>query len=321
MKSLCETSLIPVEEPDECWRQDLYRTLGAVDFVAPGAQYTGAIQASRLSHLKLATMAGSAMRLSRAHSSVMEGDELLVIMLMVTGSATVEQYNRRIALKPGEMVFCDMTRPMSLGFPGPYRVKLLAFPRRLLGLPEERLQQLTATPIRPDTTMASLVAAHLQRLVDIAARCPSPSGAPLASSTLDLLSLLAEEQVPPRPTTPVGLDRLQEIKRFIEQNIADPDLTPQSVAHANSISVRYLHKLFLADSGTVGQWIQQCRLQKCRTELARRDATKRSIAGVARQWGFTSPSHFSRAFRSLYGVSPAEWRGSDTKEPTKAVRG
>ncbi|MFF2502388.1 helix-turn-helix domain-containing protein [Streptomyces sp. NPDC058067] len=28
---------------------------------------------------------------------------------------------------------------------------------------------------------------------------------------------------------------------------------------------------------------------------------------VAR-WGFISPSHFSRAFREMYGMSPTQWR-------------
>ncbi|MFD1277666.1 helix-turn-helix domain-containing protein [Streptomyces kaempferi] len=161
--------------------------------------------------------------------------------------------------------------------------------------------------------MGSLVAAFLTQLVDTAADCPAVTGVPLASSAIDLLGLLAEEQVGLRSHASAGLDRLLEIKRFIEQNINDPDLTPQTVARANSISVRYLHKLFQADGGTAGQWIQRCRLQKCRSELAGLDATKRSISGVAHRWGFTSASHFSRAFRSLYGISPAEWRDPSVK--------
>ncbi|MEU5391505.1 helix-turn-helix domain-containing protein [Streptomyces tibetensis] len=32
------------------------------------------------------------------------------------------------------------------------------------------------------------------------------------------------------------------------------------------------------------------------------------VAAVARRWGFTSPSHFSRAFRAAYGTTPREWQ-------------
>ncbi|MGW0964073.1 AraC family transcriptional regulator [Streptomyces gelaticus] len=32
------------------------------------------------------------------------------------------------------------------------------------------------------------------------------------------------------------------------------------------------------------------------------------MAAVAQRWGFVSPSHFSRAFRATYGMSPREWQ-------------
>ncbi|MDX2681609.1 AraC family transcriptional regulator [Streptomyces sp. NY05-11A] len=34
----------------------------------------------------------------------------------------------------------------------------------------------------------------------------------------------------------------------------------------------------------------------------------RTIAAVAGRWGFLSAAHFSRVFRSAYGLSPREWR-------------
>ncbi|MFF2198440.1 AraC family transcriptional regulator, partial [Streptomyces sp. NPDC058157] len=31
---------------------------------------------------------------------------------------------------------------------------------------------------------------------------------------------------------------------------------------------------------------------------------------VAQRWGFVSPSHFSRAFRAAYGMTPREWQAA-----------
>ncbi|WP_162468009.1 helix-turn-helix domain-containing protein [Streptomyces adustus] len=295
------------------WRQALHSTLGVVDVAVPDGRDVEAVRAFRLGHLKLATAEGGGMRLARVRQPIEEDGGLLVVILVDRGAAVVEQDDRQVFLKPGEMVFYDLARPMSLEFPDPFRVKLLVLPRQLIGLREDQLHRITATSIRPDATMSSLVAAFLTHLVDTAADLPAATGVPLASSAIDLLTLLAEEHLSLSSQASAGLDRLLEIKRFIEQNIKDPDLTPQAVAHANSISVRYLHKLFRADGGTVGQWIQRCRLQKCRSELAGLDATRRSISAVAHQWGFTSAPHFSRAFRSLYGISPAEWRDPGAK--------
>jgi AraC-type DNA-binding domain-containing proteins len=314
--SLCETEVTPQAEGP--WHQALHSMLGVVDAAVPDGRHVGTIRTLRLGHLQLAALEGGELRLRRAQRPNPQNNGLLVVMLVDEGAAVVEHDDRRVFLKPGELVFCDLARPMSLEFPGPVRAKFLVLPRRLIGLREDHLDRVVATPIRPDTTMGSLVTAFLTQLVDTAADCPTATGVPLASSAIDLLTLLAEEQVSLTSQASPSLDRLLQIKRFVEQNIDDPNLTPKTVAHANSISVRYLHKLFQADGETVGQWIQRCRLQKCRGELAGLDATKRSIAAVAHRWGFTSASHFSRSFRSLYGISPAEWRdpgGKVFKEP------
>lgn len=305
----------PAEEEEGHWRRVLHGALGAVDVAGPDDRRSGAIRTFRLSHVKVATIEGVALRLCRSQPSAAREDGLLVVMLVVSGTAVVEQDERQVRLAPGDMVFYDSARPVSLEFPDQFRVKLLVLPRRLIGLREEHLRRIIATAIRPDTAMGPMAAGFVTHLVDSAADCPAPAAVALACGAIDLLSLLAEELVALRSPASAGPDRLPEIKRFIELHLRDPDLTPQTVAHANAISVRYLHKLFRADGDTAGQWIQRCRLQKCRGELAGPDATRRSIAAVAHQWGFTSASHFSRAFRSLYGISPAEWRDPGGKVP------
>jgi len=102
---------------------------------------------------------------------------------------------------------------------------------------------------------------------------------------------------------------------FIDRHLADPDVTPEVIARAHHISVRYLHRLFEAEDITVSRWIQRRRLQECRRELARREVAGRTIAAVARRWGFTSAAHFSRVFRATYGMSPVEWRDSAARAP------
>ncbi|MER6538880.1 helix-turn-helix domain-containing protein [Streptomyces sp900105755] len=303
------------------WHQALHSTLGVVDAAVPDGRPEGTIRTFQLGHLRLATLEGDALRLRMAPRPIPQGDDFLVVMLMDTGVATVEQDDHRAVLPPGAMVFTDMARPRALEFTDSFRAQFLVLSRRLIGLREDQFDRLVVTPIRPDTTMSSLGAAFLAQLVDTAADCPEAAGMSLTRSAIDLLALLAEEQLSLWSQTSPGPDRLLQIKKFVEQHIDEPDLTPQTIARANSISVRYLHKLFQADGETVGQWIQRCRLQKCRSELAGLDATKRSISAVAHRWGFTSASHFSRAFRSLYGISPAEWRDPGRKSLTEPMAG
>ncbi|MFC3572373.1 helix-turn-helix transcriptional regulator [Streptomyces yaanensis] len=80
------------------------------------------------------------------------------------------------------------------------------------------------------------------------------------------------------------------------------------IADAHNMSVRYLHKLFEQEEITVSRWILRQRLERCRRDLLRATGTAPTVARVARRWGFVSPSHFSRAFRAAYGMSPREWQ-------------
>ncbi|WP_461122268.1 helix-turn-helix transcriptional regulator [Saccharothrix stipae] len=56
------------------------------------------------------------------------------------------------------------------------------------------------------------------------------------------------------------------------------------------------------------QWIIAERLQGARQDLIRPDNHSRTVAMIARQWGFTDPTHFTRRFRAAYGMTPSEWR-------------
>ena len=90
-------------------------------------------------------------------------------------------------------------------------------------------------------------------------------------------------------------------------NFLGVDLSPAMIAQKHHISLRYLHLIFSEQGTTVGTWLRSRRLAKCRGELAnlRND---RSVTEIAMNWGFSDVAHFSRSFRSAYGVSPLRFR-------------
>ncbi|MFE9445141.1 helix-turn-helix domain-containing protein [Streptomyces sp. NPDC006602] len=137
----------------------------------------------------------------------------------------------------------------------------------------------------------------------------------LAGNVVDLLTVLADEQLGRiSQGTPSGdAAMLLQLRTFIGRHLADPELTPEVIARAHRISVRYLHKLFEGEDTTVSRWIQSRRLEACRRDLLHREATNRTVVAVAQRWGFTSAAHFSRVFRDAYGMPPSEWR--DTHRP------
>lgn len=95
----------------------------------------------------------------------------------------------------------------------------------------------------------------------------------------------------------------QRVRQYVLENLRDPELSVPRIAAALQFSPRYLHKLFQDEQVSLMRWVQQQRLQACRHELAHRGT--RTVSDVAYDWGFSHPSHFSRAYRRLFGVAPS----------------
>lgn len=106
---------------------------------------------------------------------------------------------------------------------------------------------------------------------------------------------------------------MARIHAFVRENPGDARLTPAAIAAAHHISLRYLHKLFHQDGHTVAGWVRERRLEQCRRDLADPRLAAQSITAIAARWGFTSPTHFSQAFRSAYGHSPSQFRRQCTQ--------
>lgn len=240
-----------------------------------------------------------------------------------------------LALQPGDICFYDANHPPSLDFPDRCLLKVFLVPREELGLTDGDLRRVVATPVAGSSRLGTLLSPFLSELADTAVSAEPLVGEMLTRNAVNLLATLATEQSgqqtrpgqpgqPGRsgPTATVGAPGghrsplVARVLRFIDEHLADADLSPEVIAGAHHISVRYLHKLFQDEGTTVGRWIQRRRLEECRRDLVLGVRNRRTIASVAGRWGFLSATHFSRVFRAAYGMSPSEWRDSAGQVPT-----
>lgn len=104
------------------------------------------------------------------------------------------------------------------------------------------------------------------------------------------------------------LELLRRITRRIHRQLADPELSPRSIAAAEHISVGHLHRLFAEQDYTVSAWIRRLRLEHARQQLTDPGRGDGQIHRVAARWGFADHSTFTRAFRLAYGMSPQDYR-------------
>src|SRR5260370_34573155 len=88
------------------------------------------------------------------------------------------------------------------------------------------------------------------------------------------------------------------------------------VAAAHHISERHLYNILGASGITLADWIRKQRLERCRNDIAASASHATPIASIARRWGFTDPSSFTRMFKNAYGMSPPESRPHDNTPPS-----
>ncbi|MGW2251736.1 AraC-like ligand-binding domain-containing protein [Kitasatospora sp. NPDC001660] len=238
----------------------------------------------------------------------------LILSLQERGTALKEQDGRESVIRPGEFSITDTSRVFRKKIEEGFVFTSFHFPRAELDVPERDLRALTATPFSGTEGSAALVATYLSRMAREAQVLDEAVGRRAASTALDLLALLVDDRSGrSRQQAPRNAASLERVKDHILRNLRDPDLCPSTIAEANFISVRFLHKLFHLENTTVSSWIRAQRLERCSRDLLRPVAAELGIAGIARRWGFANSSHFSRAFRAAYGMPPRDWQISSNQ--------
>ena len=98
---------------------------------------------------------------------------------------------------------------------------------------------------------------------------------------------------------------IKEAINYIEQNFQN-NITIEDIAAVCGINRSYFGKIFRNSIGRSPQeFLMNYRMVKA-TELLK--LTSLSIAEIASAVAYENQLHFSRAFKTIYGISPREWR-------------
>ncbi|MEU8515083.1 helix-turn-helix domain-containing protein [Kitasatospora sp. NPDC048722] len=325
MSVVLDTAAIPPADRAEYWHEAVSRTFIPLDVsLLEGSPTPARISSHRLGDLQVSRVRSGPQRVVRSAGLIARGGEdHLTLALQHRGTARLVQDDCQVLLRPGAFAISDAGRPFAKELQESFDFTAFHWPRSAVGISEEDLRVLTARPFDAGEGTARLVTTYLGRLSRAADALEPDVAGRLATTALDLLAALACElrgRSVPEPPEP-SLVTLARVKDHILRHLGDPGLSPERIAAAHHVSVRYLHKLFRYEDATVARWIQRQRLDMCRRELAR-PAGRATVAAVAGRWGFVSASHFSRAFRAAYGVSPREWQaGTGSGLPaSRAVR-
>jgi AraC-like DNA-binding protein len=237
-------------------------------------------------------------------SSVPDGEHL--ISLLRCGNGWLEQDGRRASLSPGDFMLYSGRRPFRLELDGPYRYFLMRIPAAAVDRLFGTVGGVTANREILRLPSARILTAMLTEMADQAPGLGPLTGRELGQHVTAMLrTVLRESSRPDLPGDGVAL--LERILDHIDRHLGD-ELLPCTIAAAHHVSPRYLHKLFEQQGQSVGEHVRRRRLEHIRQDLGDPALAHVPVQAIAGRWGLKDPSHFSKLFRSEYGISPREFR-------------
>jgi AraC-like DNA-binding protein len=320
MNTVYRSEDVPAGSRLEYFREILNARVVPLEFQpAPGSNFHARIVTGDVGALHVTQVAGSAGSCARTPRLTRRKDpDLYMVAVVALGYMATRHDGRQPSrLGQGDFFLDHSSRPFWHAHPA-IQLVTVSFPRSLLPLPANQVAKLTGVPFPGDHGVGALVSLLVRRLPRHLDDPVMATKARLGTSVLDLLTVALADRLdqlngsssPARQRT-----LLPRIYAFIEEELADPELSPSTVAAAHHISVRYLHRLFQDDGRSVAGWIRERRLERCRRDLVDPALADRSIGATAARWGFGNHAHFNRVFRATYGLPPGEYRATHSASP------
>jgi AraC-like DNA-binding protein len=221
------------------------------------------------------------------------------------GRATMRTTDLGVAMGSRDLLVLPASVSCSVAVEEGASVLALRFDASALSLDPRQLESLAGRVWGAQRGTASLLAHVLDALLAQLENYAPANPVRLQHHLAGFLAMALAENI---DACDAGDPLLRRAKDHIERCLGDLALRPDEVAAAINVSTRTLNRLFEAGGISVSAWIRQQRLEKCRETLADPRAAQQTISAIGSQWGMCDAAHFSRSFKSAYGVTPREFR-------------
>ena len=304
------TDLFPIADRLDAWLYKASQICGDCRFQFPRIRaFQGCIERRTVAGLELTRFSSTPVSFRKFPVVNADSPERsCIIITQLEGAQSYRQAGAAIVLNPGDSTLLDSGRPWSSDCAGRCSRLYLRLP---LGQMQDHVQ-LCKIPLLPHIPGQGEMGATLSKLLTSlfvqAEILGGNDGNGAIKAYLETWSACLRHLY--KLPIAVAKHRSLEarIEHFIEDHLGDAGLTPSAIADAMEISVRHLHRVFAAQGRTLGEWVRERRLQRCRSDISDQRFAAASITEVAFSWGFSDSAHFSRCFRSRFGMSPREFR-------------
>ena len=299
------TGTVLAREKVSYWRETVCSAVFGISVETMPEQFSARIAARNVGPLRFAVSESTEYRIARSRQDIDASPSDHYSIYLQLGGRTVSSMNdETFTFNANDIGIYDGRQPFRSMHGG--RRAIAVLPRAML---ERRAPWLTRRPhqkLAADSPFAELARRHLMTLTDPDAPLSDTAMSVLSENLCNLVALASAEGVEPDRLQPEL--QLEAILAFCRQHLHEADLSPQRVADGLGMSVRTLHWRFKQTGQTFGRWVRDNRLDGCAVAL--RDPNQRTfnISDVAYNWGFNDLSHFNKAFRARFDMTPREWR-------------
>jgi AraC-like DNA-binding protein len=285
----CGLDLRP-QDPSR-FRADLeFRRFGAIDAIIHTVGALGTIRTPRF---------------------VRDGDDALMVMMLLDGRAHQTQFEDRHDLTSGDAIICDLAYPGALDLITDAKLLSLKIPRMALGIALPHRPRFAGARLDTDPGARRLLFGYLAGTFDMDLGGDIRAARLHQNHIVDLVALALGTGGETREL--IERDGTQAARRIavireIEAFATDPALDAATVAIRLGITVRYVHHLLEPTGRSFSEHLFDRRLARA-VELLRDPAHGlRRIADIAFAVGFRDLSYFNRMFRRKYGGTPSDVR-------------
>lgn len=240
---------------------------------------------------------------NRASLSAANNLESSFVIQVRQGALMVESSGRGVNIENGDCVLVDSQQAFTLSSTAPTLGLVIRLPNAWLMQWVPFAEDMVARRLSATEGWGKALASTLENIQPASVRdaCVAPST--LAEHVASLLALSSNLELKRKPPSK-SLLRMNEIRQALRDVFYDADITPADISAKIGISKRYLHLLLAENGTTFGHELIELRLEQAH-KLLKNNYGKRSVIEIAMFCGFSDASHFSKRFKSKYGVSPS----------------
>jgi AraC-like DNA-binding protein len=226
--------------------------------------------------------------------------------LQLRGTSLMTQHGRSTVLRPGDIALVNTAEPFAFDFRDDFRQLSFYVPKPLL---DSQLDESARTATRIATTNGLGAAIRHALLALSADDLPEATATRLAIHTSGIIAIAIGQ--PTDLVAPLRHDRLHAAALAdIDEHLTDDDLSPPATARRLGVSVRLLYSVFAGREHSFATEVRSRRLDRAWRDLQDPAKSQLRVIDVAVEAGFPDVTSFHRAFRSVYGCTPAQLRSA-----------